>query len=162
MKDFKASQGKWLLKSLFWELCDPEKRNEFARYTIKDEPHEGYPSLRQLYIAMQDVTEYEFATTYLGGYAHWKNLCACAWFKPIVEEWREELEVKLRSQAIREIKAHSTSEKGFQAAKWLAEKGWEEKKVGGKSKAEQKKEERVTERIHSSIEEDITRLRSIN
>lgn len=39
-----------------------------------------------------------------------------------VDKWREELEVALRSEGVLSIV--TASEENFQAAKWLADKGW--------------------------------------
>jgi hypothetical protein len=66
-------------------------------YTLKDNDHAGLPSLKRLYLEECDPTEYRFATKYLGGWEHWKKLRECEWFKPYLDSWREELELRLKS-----------------------------------------------------------------
>src|SRR5574337_902614 len=67
--------GKPLTQSLFLEIGYTEQ----SIYTLKEEDYmyEGklYPSLKRLYLEMEDLTEYEFANTYLLGWKHWKRLC---------------------------------------------------------------------------------------
>lgn len=157
MSTFKDNMGRWFTKGLFWETCSPENK-DWASYTLKDAEHKGLPSLKQLYLACEDPTEYEFATQYLGGWAHWKALKQSKWFAPQYEEWVEELEVRLRSDAIRKIAEHSRGEKGYQAAKYLADKGWDLRKAGAPSKAEKQREMKVQSRMHDEIDEDMARI----
>lgn len=75
MKDFKPdktkmkdTQGRPLTQSLFLE---PNYNVDYAYYTMDDDDKnfkgKVYPSLKRLYLEMEDPTEYEFATTYLLG-----------------------------------------------------------------------------------------------
>ena len=54
-------QGKPLTQSLFLEIG----YTDFSVYTLKDQDYEYndkvYPSLKRLYLEMEDPTEYEFA-----------------------------------------------------------------------------------------------------
>lgn len=154
---FKDSMGRWFTKGLFWETCRPDNK-EWASYTLKEQEHEGLPSLKALYLETSDPTEYEFATSYLGGWLHWKALCECSWFQPHLEDWREELEVKLRSEGIKKIAEHSRGEKGYQAAKYLADRGWDMRKAGAPSKEERARELKVQSRLHDEIDDDMARI----
>lgn len=154
----KASQGKWLLKGMFFEMCPPHKREEYCSFTLKEDDHEGYVSMKKLYLQYNDPTEYQFAIEVLGNYSHWKLLSNCDWFKPYVESWRDEMEAKLTSEAVRQIALASMEEKGFQAAKWLAEKGYKEKQVGAKSKAAKAKEAKINQMVDEDLEKDAVRL----
>lgn len=126
---FKDSMGRPLTQSLFLEFG---YNVEFAYYTIDDEDktYEGriYPSLKKLYLNMADPIEYEFATTYLLGWNHWEKMQGNKMIMHHIEEWRKELDLKLRSEAFRMIV--DASEDNYQAAKFLSEKGWEKNSVG--------------------------------
>lgn len=154
---FKDSVGRWFTKGLFWETCKPENKG-WASYTLKEQEHEGLPSLKALYLQASDPTEYEFAKAHLGGWLHWKTLCQSSWFQPHLEEWREELEIKLRSEAIKKIAEHSRGDKGYQAAKFLADRGWDLRKAGAPSKEEKERERKVQSRMHDEIDEDMARI----
>lgn len=119
---FKNVNGVFFLKELFYETA---QNKENVVYTLKDKPHEGFPSLYEAYMLVNDPTEYEFATKYLYSWEHWLRLQECSWFKPIVAQWRDELEIRFKSAALREImvKAAGSSRESFQAAKFLAEYG---------------------------------------
>jgi hypothetical protein len=78
-----------------------------------------------------------------------------------VEEWQEELEVKLRAEAIRTVVADSGSESrsSVSSAKWLSDKGWVEKrKAGAPSKKEKEREMKVQSKIKSELDEDYARI----
>lgn len=107
MSKFKTDQGVFLTKSLFFEMVSYSDK-PYCVYTLKNEDHpQGYPSLRRLYLEEADPTEYTFATKHLDGWDHWKRLLECEWFKPYVESWREELELKLKSQAYKRMMAEA-------------------------------------------------------
>ena len=162
---FKDKTGNWITQGLFLELSYGNKEN--VVYTLKDTDQEvvingetrTLPSIGRLFVECGDPTEYTFATTYLGGWAHWKRLCEkTKVLHPYIEEWREELEIKLRSEGIRQVAEHAKSDKGFQASKWLAEKGWDEKKRGRPSKEEKERELKITTKIHQEVDDDLNRI----
>lgn len=123
---FKNDSGVWYTRALFIETA-PDKST--AIYTLKDEDLPGYPSLYRLFMEVGDPEEYTFAITHLGGWQHWKTLRESAFFKATYLEWKEELETKYRSQAVAGIikAAQGTSRDALQAAKYVAEKGWDKK-----------------------------------
>lgn len=149
--------GKPLTQSLFLELG----YTEYAVYTLKDEDYEYkgkvYPSLKALYVALEDPTEYVFANMYLLGWQHWKRICENKAIRKYIDEWREELELKLRSRGISEaIKAAEAG--GFQAAKWLADRGWDTRAAGRPSKEEVEREKKFQARINDEYGSDVVRL----
>lgn len=125
---FKNASGTHLLKPIFYELDEAGRPN--AQYTLKpyDSTFEGtlYPSLRKLYVELEDPTEYLFAQTYLDGWDHWKKLSSASFFQEYIKEWREELEVRLRAKALVRIKrrAEENSKDGLSADKILLSGGW--------------------------------------
>lgn len=91
-----------------------------------EEDGKTYISLRKAYLELQDPTEYEFAVKYFQSWAHWKKVRSSSRVRVLADEWREELEVKLRSKGVQGI-YNKMFEGDYQASKWLAEKGWEAK-----------------------------------
>lgn len=154
----KTANGIPLTQGLFLEIG----YKDYAVFTTKDEDYEYngklYPSLKRLYLEMEDVGEYEFATTYLLGWNHWQRLCANKEVMKHVEEWRTELELRLRSKAIKSIIAKTQFEKGINAAKWLAEKGWDKRKAGRPTKEEVQREAKVQADLNKMFEDDLKRI----
>jgi hypothetical protein len=153
MKDV---MGRPLTQSLFLE----PNYNDYAIYTLdgEDKTYKGkvYPSLKRLYLNATDPTEYEFATTYLIDWPHWKRLCGNAIILRHIEEWREELDLKMRAEAVRTMQ--DLSEDNAQAAKWLAERGWDRKGAGRPKKEETVKERQIQDRLEEEFSADIVRL----
>src|SRR3546814_11279720 len=76
-------------------------------------------------------TEYEFANKHLANWNHWKRLLANVIIRRYIDEWREELELKMKAKAVREMQALVNSENGkFKAAKYLDDKGWDKRAAG--------------------------------
>lgn len=159
---FKNDSGALLLKGIFFETQMADKSS--VVYTLKDRDHEGFPSLYRLYMEANDPTEYKFATTCLDGWEHWERLSACNWFKPYIEAWRRELEVRMKSQALQRImsEAKTNSRESFNANKYLLEKGWEPKdgqsKRGRPSKEEIKAEAINQANLHFRLDSDFDRI----
>lgn len=153
------TMGRPLTQSLFLEIG----YTDYSVYTLKeyDYPYKGkhYPSLKKLYLAEEDPTEYVFAEKHLLGWQHWKRLCENKLIAKHIDEWREELELKIRSQAVRDMQSLCASENGnYSAAKFLADRGWEKRAAGRPSKAEKERHLRVEEKIQEEFSADIKRL----
>lgn len=151
------SMGKYRTQSLFLELGYGDE----AVFTLKDIDHslndKSYISLKRLYLECEDPTEYEFATQHLLGWKHWQRLCENKILRKHIDEWRDELEVKLRSQAI--LEAIKQARNGtFQAAKWVADRGWSARAAGRPSKADVEHEKKIMARIDSEYGEDVVRM----
>jgi len=153
----KDTKGRPLTQSLFLELG----YSDYSVYTLKDADHEYegkvYPSLKRLYLECADPTEYQFAVKHLLGWKHWQRISENRVIKKHVEEWREELEVKLRSEGVRNAIQHA-QDGTFQAAKWLADRGWDKRAAGRPSKEEMEREKKVQEKISDEFSDDIVRL----
>ena len=157
---FKDDLGRPLTQGLFLEVNYDEK---YAVYTLKDDDHEykgtTYPSLKKLYLKEEDPTEYLFASKHLLGWDQWQRICENRILKKHITEWRNELEMKLRALAIRRMIDMADSENGnFQAAKFLADRGWDKRAAGRPSKAEIEKHMALEELNHNEFNADIKRL----
>ncbi len=151
------TSGRPITQSLFLEIG----YSDMAIYTLKDEDHvykgKLYPSIKKLYLKMEDPTEYKFASTYLLGWSHWKRIGENKALRRFIDEWREELELQLRSKAVGAM-IESAREGNYQAAKWLADKGWDVRPAGRPSKAEVEKERKIAARIDDEFKADVVRL----
>lgn len=162
MSKFKNINGVLFLKELFWELAG---NKDNALYTLKDEDHEVngvlYPSLYRLYMEANDITEYQFALRHLHSWEHWKSLASAPFFQPYVAKWREELEVRQRSEALAKILQASkgSTRDSFVAAKYIAE-GWDKpsKGRGRPSKQEIMTAAKDLAEDKSRVEKDYLRL----
>src|SRR5690606_35166214 len=127
---FRDSMGKLITQPLLLETRD---NLDYAIYTTGYEDHlytapDGrlilYPSLYKIYMQIADITEYEFATKCFESWHHFQRVRENNLFTNMFNSWQDELEVKLRSDAIRCMRAHAKTDKGAASAKWLAERGW--------------------------------------
>lgn len=119
-----SDQGHYRTSSLFYEHNPTNKAGFRPPYTLKEQDHNGFTSLRRLYMECADPGEYEFAKRAFGSYRQWKEITKCNWFQEHLKEWREELAAKLKSEALDVITKrmrHDKTATGFTAAKWIAE-----------------------------------------
>lgn len=158
---FTNDSGARFTKSIFYEMVMADKST--CVYTLKNEDHKGFPSLYRLYMEEEDPKEYRFANKYLQDWEHWQMLCELSWFKPLVTRWREELQLKLESEALYHIISESRAgrKESFAANKYLLEKGWGIKpkdSVGRPSKEHIKREAERMFTDNSRVLEDLNRL----
>lgn len=158
---FKDDKGRWRTLSLFYESYRSEDVSERYPYiyTLKDHDYDELISIKKLYIAMEDPTEYRIATEYFGGWEHWKVLCAAKWFQVHLEIWREELEVKMKCKAIAKVLelSNSTGAVAKDASKFIVNKEWEVKR-GRPSKGEIERQKRISSNISQQIDSDFKLL----
>ncbi len=160
------SMGRNLLRALFYETTEGDK--SLVVYTLKRRDHLGYPSLYRLYLETRDPTEYRFATQYLNGWSHWQELVKANWFQPYLEEWRTELEVLIRSDALANIMAtadNPDSQRHYDANKYVLEalgKPLDARKRGRPTK-DTTREEIINQALSKrEIDEDARRLGIVN
>ena len=165
MSKFKSTNGQHLTLALFIETAFRDK--ESILYTLKDQDHRGYPSLYRLYMEMADFTEWEFANTYLDGWSHWQTLCNCTWFQPYIQRWRTELELMVKSRALKRMiqkaEEQNSAKESFMIDKFLIEKGWidknaDPKRRGRPTKAEIQRQAKEEININRQLAEDAKRL----
>lgn len=154
------SMGRPITQSLFLEIG----YTDAAVYTLKDNDftYNGryLYSIKRLYLEIADPTEYEFATTCFIGWSHWERICENKVLRRYIDEWRKELEVKLRSQGVKAAIAAAYSG-NFQASKWVADRGWETRGPGRPSKAEVEHEKKVQAAMSDEFSADIIRLKGV-
>jgi hypothetical protein len=127
---------------VYWPLFTLEERPK--RLPEKNWYHKRHaegviPSLRKIYLEMADPAEYDFAMKVFKSDRHWKILQNLEFFKPYLEEWRQTLRLKLRSEGIKTLRELALSGPGpqaLQAGKWLAEMNFEPKQDKGRPSAQ--------------------------
>lgn len=159
-KQFKASNGVYLTKQLFFEMSEPPR--DYALYTFKHEDHtvDGrvYPSFRRLYLEINDETEFLVAQNLFGGWPHFKKLLQCSWFVDYLSEIREELRVRQACEHLMMLREKSRSD--TKVAQYLLDKILKEDKnaVGRPTKARIKEEAAKMFEIKADIDEDFKRI----
>jgi hypothetical protein len=124
------STGRRMTLGLFEELADPASAYK---------PVFKLSEWKKKYIAISDPTDYKAAMELIGDWDHWLLLMDKQAFASVVAGWRAEVQVKIRSEAIEQMKKQSRSDKGTAAAKWLAENGVVPRNIG-RPRKEQKEE----------------------
>ena len=145
MNQFKDKMFRWRTLSLFKESAAYPK--EHVLYTFEE--------ARKLYIECNDPTGYTFATTHLGGWKHWLLLKGSSAIAEKIDEWEQELEVKLRAEAVGNMIKLSIGDKGYQANKFLVDGGWVQKKAGRPTKESIKRETKVRADMYAELEESV-------
>lgn len=155
---YKDQGGRWRTTSLFWETFDWGNQDINGIYlfdkfspifTLREHAFcipasnklgERYkdrlvPSIREIYLSYEDPTEYLFAEQVFHSTYHWKHLQSLPWFQPYLDEWRLCLREKLRAigcEALVRIAKGSDPKLALQAAKWLAEEGFSQRRGKGR------------------------------
>ena len=154
---FKDRMGRYITQGLF---IDHRYDETHAIYTLEDEDKEYkgkvYPSLKRLYLEMEDPTEYNFANKYLYGWEHWNVLKNNKELYKEIELWEEELEVKMRAKGVMAM-IEMTKGSNFNAAKWVADGQWVQKR-GRPSKEEKERQRKMRERIADEVAEESARV----
>lgn len=153
---FKDKMGRYITQGLFIDFRYDET---YAVYTLEDQDKEYkgnlYPSLKKLYLEECDPTEYTFANKYLYGWEHWLALKNNKELYKEIERWEEELEIKIRAQGVHSLMKMSGG--NFNAAKWVADGQWHQKR-GRPSKDEKEKERKIRERAMAEAEDESARV----
>lgn len=161
-EQFVDEKGRYKTLSLFLEIG----YNEDALFTLKGYDHEYngkiYPSLKRLFLESSDPTEYQFATKYLADWDHWQKICSNKALALHINKWRYELELKLRAEGVERVLKSARSRGNWQAAKFLAEKGWEQRTAGRPTKEDVDRELKIQADLQNEFDDDIARLRLVN
>ncbi len=156
---YKDDNGRYIVQGLFLE---DRYNTDLSVFTLdgEDKLYKGklYPSLKKLYLDHGDPKEYSFARKYLFDWGHWKRICGNAILKKHVEQWREELELSLVSEGVAALIDSALNEKSYQAAKYLADRGWDKGERGRPSKEEVEGELKRRADADSEFNEDFQLL----
>ena len=145
---FKDKMKRWLTVGMFKELAS---RADTATMTLDE--------ARQRFVDLGDMTGYKFSQSYLGGWQQWVEMEASPTLAPYIEEWRDELEVKLRCEGLERIVTESETGH-FQANKFLVDRGWSTRAAGRPSKLEVKRQVEGDKKVIAASQRFLTPLRS--
>lgn len=151
---FRDSQNRLRLGSLLIE----EGYRPSAIYTLRETDFEykdkKYLSLKKAYIECSDPTEYNFAIKYFESWEHWAKFSTLKNVAEKLQNWREELEIKLRADAMRSV-IESAKGGNFNASKWLADGNW---KVDPNSDIAKRRKDRIKEVRNEEVRADVLKL----
>lgn len=136
-------KGKFLTQSLFVETNNTE---EPAPYTLAtyDRQKDGrlIQSLHKRYVEMEDIGEFEFANKYFENYHHWLKVKASAFFKDYYAAMVTELNAKMRSKSIKQMRQQVDEGTASQATlKYLADNDYQKAPVGKPKRTKAPKKE---------------------
>lgn len=118
LSQLQDSSNKNMTIALFKETNDGRSAHPWI-WTMKE--------WKEVYLDYSDPTEYLPAMHLIGDWNHWKAIVKSWGCNPFITEWREEVKIKLKAEAIANLIKIAKTEKGTAAARWLAEKGFEGK-----------------------------------
>lgn len=159
---YKSEMNQWYTQSLFYDMQATVPKDRWVITPIFSlyEERPGYICCRTTFVELGDPTGYKWATKYLGDWQHWLRLQKCPWFVEAVEHWREELSVKIESEAVDIIKGIAAAEGKSQlpAARFLAELDKRKTGRGRPSKAEVDAELKRQVKVQSVEDDDMERI----
>ena len=162
-KDLLDTQGRYRTKSLFKESQTPLYPYYF---TLKEEDDGKIKSLKGVYLSCADITEYKFAKQVFNSFNHWEVLLKAAPFRAEVENWRKELNLRLRSEAIdniRNIAAKANGQVALTASRYILDLTEDPaNKVGRPKKDTTEEELRYRLRHTDEVNKDYERLKQNN
>ena len=94
-----------------------------------------------------------------GSWEHWQKLSTSQGLKDLVQEWRDELDIRIKAQSLKAmmLAARDNDAKGVNAAKYLAEKGYAQKR-GRPSKEEVEREKKIQAGANKELADDMERI----
>lgn len=160
---FRDSRNRLYTKALFVELAEDNKDRSIYTISRTDRDREGihYDSLYRLFMELSDPTEYVFANKYFENWNHWQMIANVSWFKDEVSDWRKELEVKLRAEALLAVieKSKSHDRDALTAAKYILDGNWKHQNTKGRPSKDQIREAaRDIAEDQNRLDEDYERI----
>lgn len=140
------------------ELTRRPTRKQFKQFS--EEGTLDLEDWHKLFIELCDPTEYTAALALVGSWPEWQRFKK-EWgvFRDeILVGWLAEVEVKIRSNAIRKVIDSATTD--TKAAQWLAESKHVPKRAGKPSKAEVERQAKIEAGVRNEVEDDVTRVLS--
>lgn len=168
---FKAVGGKYYTKQLFQEefvKLQMENRNIKPFFSLfHDKP--GLINFKRVYVEAGDPTGYKVAMEVLDGdYTLWTALMSCRWFVAAKEVWDRELDAKLVSEGMDEIRLLAKEGMPAQklaAAKFLATKAYRKDGSVTKGRPRQSDIDKAAKDLAANerdLQEDFKRIKGAN
>lgn len=171
MSQFKASNGKYYTRQLFWEemvLLPIEARMRKPLFSLySDKP--DMINFGKVYVECADPSGYKVAQKILDGdYTLWTVLMGCRWFLAAKELWDRELDAKLYSEGMEEIRdlaKNGMPAQKLAASKFLATKAYKKDNSASKGRPRREDIDKAAKDLAASdmdIERDLKRIKGIN
>lgn len=116
---------------------------------------------RERFVATLDPTEYAGAIELVGSWSAWTRLKKNwpSFQKLHLDDWLDEIEVRMKSLAMRSLIMEAQKEVGSgNAAKFIAEGKYKEKRAGRPTKAEVARRTKIDSELDSRIKADLERI----
>ena len=133
-------------------------RAKFIQFS--EEGTEDLAHWRSVFVAMCDPTEYGPAIELAGSWEEWCRMKK-EWkeFREVILiDWLAEVEVKLRSDAVRNLCEQARTPNGAAAAKWVAEGKYKPSKAGRPSNAEVERQAKIQAKVDDEVTDEIARV----
>lgn len=102
-----------------------------------DTPHIPPPftlaEWKKVFLECMDPTDYKPMKRLLNNLPHWKLIMENQTLSPIIAEWKEEINMRLKSEAVENLRALATTKEG--ACRAILNAEWEKKSRGRPAKA---------------------------
>lgn len=171
MATFKADNGQYYTRQLFWEMwieLPVERRVMDPLFTLYRDK-EGLINVGKEYVKTRDPTGYKLAKKLFDGdYTLWTTLMSCRWFVAAKEVWDRELDAILMSEgmdAIRELARDGMPAQKLAAAKFLATKSYRKENTSTKGRPKKEDVDKAAKDLaiqERDLEEDLKRIRGAN
>ena len=134
--------------------CNPLHYKKIKNGTVRYD-------LKQLYMAVGDPTEELFIKKFLYDLKQWERICANKLFAPMIEEWRKELRLKIKSQMFDVLVSDALdpdSKTKTSSAKYILDRFYDPK-TGSKIKKKVTDQDNKEAAESSFVLEDIKRMK---
>ena len=153
----------FLTVSLFWETRNPKNEKKYPPlFTIKNIEHVvkdvEYVSLKRVYMSYDHMPgmEYEFAMDVFGDWQQWQEIAEKSALKDLVAEWRSEVDIRVRAQALKTLLLQS--KENIAASRAILANEHKEAKRGRPSKDEVARERKIAAGVRENLDADLARL----
>jgi hypothetical protein len=147
---------------------DPGRKRAKSLFfsTMEDDDHAIYylDKFHDTFIQLEDITEYRAAIELVGTWVEWNRLKR-DWpaFRGFIQDWKDELEVKFRSNACAKVLALQSADSEsvqLQAAKFLSSAEWDKRQVGAGRPSDKLKRQAAKElaSVASETKEEESRM----
>jgi len=146
--------GHYKTKGIFYEYKALTK-SDYCPFNLKERDlKNGSISMYRIYMSCD--TEYDAAKILLNSWKHWEILCDAPFFRPFIEKWREEREIRDASMA-RKILLAEAEEGNVTAAKAVYDQATK-RKAGRPSKAEVEGHKRKMAAVSGNVANIVDRM----
>jgi hypothetical protein len=167
---FRGTSGKYFTRQLFWDeyITLTTEYRVFTPIFSLHKDKEGLINFGKVYVEEGDPTGYQLTQRILDGeYNLWTTLMSCRWFVAAKAIWDRELDAKLVSEGMKEIRTLAKDGLPAQrlaAAKFLATKSYRKDGAASKGRPKQDDIDKAAKDLAATerdIIEDLKRIKGV-